>query len=276
MSYLLSLQDFWTYPFLSWALLGTFVVSLSCGLLSPLIVAKRYAFIGSAISHSTLLGLSIAALIFDRSSTLGFFLSTLLVTLFLTMILARATYNRVLPSDSMIGIFFSVTMGLGILIHSSFTPNQTDLVGFLFGNILLVTPLDIYLGVVFLMMTIIALIWGFKKWIYDLYDPQGAALAGIPTKSLHVVLYILMTVVIVSSLKIAGTVLVNTLIIIPGVFALRVASSMRSAFIISAIFSTSISLIALSLSNFFDLPSGATLAVVQFIALGISFFKKPS
>lgn len=272
MSYLASLQDFWTFSFLSWALLGTVIVSLSCGLLSPLIVAKRYAFIGSAISHSTLLGLSIAALIFERSSTLGFFLSTLFITLILTMILARATYDRALPSDSMIGIFFSVTMGLGILIHSTFTPNQTDLMSFLFGNILLVTPLDIYLGLIFLLMTIGALVWGFKKWIYDLYDPQGAALAGIPTKTLHLILFTLMTVVIVSSLKIAGTVLVNTLIIIPGVFALRVASSMKAAFFISALFSVVVSVVALTISNYLDLPSGATLAVVQFIALTFSVF----
>lgn len=255
---------------------GTIIVSLSCGLLSPLIVAKRYAFIGSAISHSTLLGLSLAALLFQQSNGLGFFLTTLTMTLIPTMILARATFQKTVPSDSIIGIFFSVTMGLGILIHTTFTPNQTDLMSFLFGNILLVTKLDIYLGLFFFVITLAVLFWGFKKWVYELYDPQGAALAGVPTKSLHALLFVLMTVVIVSSLKIAGTVLVNTLIIIPGVFGLRMASSMKTAFIYSAVFSLCVSLIALSLSNFLNLPSGATLAVVQFIFLSVSFLYKKS
>jgi ABC-type Mn2+/Zn2+ transport system permease subunit len=259
--------DFLNYDFLWRALWGTIFVSLSCGVLSPLIVARKYAFIGSAMSHSTLLGLSIAASFFANAGAMVFFLITLSVTLLITSFLAKSTYKEKLPSDSLIGIFFTVTMGLGMIIHSKFSPNQSDLLNYLFGQILLIEVADLWIAFSLCLLCLIGLALSFKKWCYFLYDPAGAELAGVPVKALHYGQFLLMTLVIVSSLKIAGTVLVNTLLIIPGVFALSFARSMKQTFIYSMVFSVIVSAFALVITNAFNWPSGAGLAVVQFVVL---------
>lgn len=268
-----ALMDFFNYDFLWRALWGTIFVSISCGVLSPLIVARKYAFIGSAMSHSTLLGLSIAASFFAHAGAMVFFLITLSVTLVITSFLAKSTYKEKLPSDSLIGIFFTVTMGLGMIIHSKYSPNQSDLLNYLFGQILLIEGTDLWIASALAITCLVGLIMSFKKWCYFLYDPAGAELAGVPVKALHYGQFLLMTLVIVSSLKIAGTVLVNTLLIIPGVFSLSFASSMKQTFVYSIIFSITVSCLALVLTNTFNWPSGAGLAVVQFfvlvLALGI-------
>lgn len=262
-----ALTDFYHYDFLRRALLGTLFVSFSCGILSPLIVARKYAFIGSAMSHSTLLGLSIAASFFANAGAMIFFIVTLTVTLFITSFLARSAYKEKLPSDSLIGIFFTVTMGLGMIIHSKYSPNQSDLLGHLFGQILLIEQTDLWIALGLSLLCLLGLWASFKKWCYFLYDPAGAELAGVPVKTLHYGQFLIMTLVIVSSLKIAGTVLVNTLLIIPGVFALSFANSMKQTFIYSIIFSVCVSTLALILTNAFNWPSGAGLAVVQFAVL---------
>lgn len=263
-------DDLQTYDFLVRALIGTIFVSLSCGVLSPLIVARKYAFIGSALSHSTLLGLAIAASFFAHAGPMSFFGITLGVTLVITSFLAKSTYHQTMPSDSLIGIFFTVTMGLGMIIHTKFSPNQGNLLGYLFGQILLIETIDLWIAAGLAMLCLIGLILTFKKWCYLLYDPAGAELAGVPSKLMHYCLFFIMTLVIVSSLKIAGTVLVNTLLIIPGFFALSFARSMKETFLLSILFSTIVSAIALIITNAYDLPSGAGLALVQFVVLMIA------
>lgn len=260
-------MDFFHYDFLWRALWGTLFVSISCGVLSPLIVARKYAFIGSAMSHSTLLGLAIAASFFAQAGAMVFFLITLSVTLIITSFLAKSTYKEKLPSDSLIGIFFTVTMGLGMIIHSKYSPNQSDLLNYLFGQILLIEGTDLWIALGLAILSLMGLFLSFKKWCYFLYDPAGAELAGVPVKALHYGQFLLMTLVIVSSLKIAGTVLVNTLLIIPGVFALSFARSMKQTFAYAIAFSIIVSTLALILTNAFNWPSGAGLAVVQFVVL---------
>ena len=139
MSIIQSIQEFGQYDFLLYALLGTIFLSLTCGLISPLIIARRNAFMGAAISHSTLLGLAISLSLFSVSESLPVFLSTLTITLVLTLFLARSTLRHKMPNDTLIGIFYTSTMAMGIIIHSLFAKDKGDLLSFLFGNILLLT-----------------------------------------------------------------------------------------------------------------------------------------
>ena len=137
MNFVSGMTDFFQYDFLFLSLIGTVLLSLSCGLISPLIISKRYAFMGAAVSHSTILGLSIALSLVPDTDGLNIFLITLGVTLVMVLFLAGATFRQRLPSDSLIGIFFTGSMGLGVIIHSLFAQQKGDLMGYLFGNIFL-------------------------------------------------------------------------------------------------------------------------------------------
>jgi ABC-type Mn2+/Zn2+ transport system permease subunit len=267
----MNLLDFWHYDFLQKAMLATVLLAINCGLISPMVVAKRYAFLGSALSHSTLLGVALALAFFPGHSSLLHFALTLVVTLLLTTFLAHATLKEQSPSDAFIGIFYSITMGLGVMIHSLFNQGQGELLNILFGNILLVTTADLILMGSLSLILLLALIIPFQKWCFFLYDTEGAKRFQIPVKIYHYALFFLMTTVIVASLKLAGTVLVNTLLIIPGFFAIRFAQSMRGVFIISVGFSLCFSLLALIVANASNLPIGASFAVVQFIGLILGF-----
>lgn len=268
------INDFFQYDFLLYALLGTICLALTCGLISPLIIARKNAFMGAAISHSTLLGLAISLSFFHASQTLSVFLTTLLITVFLTLFLAYSTFRQKLPSDSMIGIFYTSTMALGIIVHTLFSRDQGDLLGFLFGNILLLTTSDLYLSLGLLILTIIILLVPFKKWLFLTYDEEGAITSGIRAGIYHYTFFILLSFLIVTSIKLAGTVLVETLLLVPGFFALKFSRNIRQAFVISSLFSLVFAVLGIILANAFGLPSGATLAVVLFLALVLSLFLK--
>lgn len=260
-------MDFFEFPFLTRALIATLCLSATCGLLSPLVIAKRYAFLGSAVSHSTLLGLAIGTAISGREAPMSLFLWTLVITLILSLFLARATWRQALPSDTLIGLFFTGTMGLGTLVHALTSRGSGDLLSFLFGNVLLLTDTDVAISVLIsaLIFPIILLPW--RYWLLTTYDEDFALVTGLPAKLLHFIFVTMLTALIVSALKISGTVLVNALLLAPGFFALSFARNIKATFTLSLIFSTATALFGLILANYLETPSGATLAVTQLLFL---------
>ena len=267
MSLVQGMTDFFQYDFLFLALIGTLLLSLSCGLISPLIIAKRYAFMGAAVSHSTILGLSLALSLVPDTASVNIFLITLGVTLIMVLFLASATFRQRLPSDSLIGIFFTGSMGLGVIIHSSFAGQKGDLMGYLFGNILLLDKGDLFLSGILLLLLIPIILFPLKRWLYIIYDEEGAIVSGLSVKFFHYLFFILLTFLIVSSLKIAGAVLVNTLLLVPGVFGLKFGKNIKQVILYSVSFSLIGSMLGLYLANLKNFPSGATLAVVQLTLL---------
>lgn len=229
---------------------------------------------GSAISHSTLLGLAIALSLFTSENTLSIFGTTLVITILCTLFLAFSTFRQKLPSDSLIGIFYTSTMAMGIIIHSAFSKDKTDLLSFLFGNILLLTKEDLLLSVGLLFITAPLLIIPFKKWLFLTYDEESAMTSGINAKLFHYLFFILLSLLIVTSIKLAGTILIETLLLVPGFFALKFASNVRQTFIYSVVFSAFFAVLGILIANSYGLPSGATLAVVLFVALVLSLLLK--
>lgn len=260
------LTDFFTYPFLMNALFSSILLSILCGLLSPIIVAKKFAFMGASLSHGALLGVAVGLCFFDESSLMGhvsLFFITLLVTLLAVSPLAISTFRQKLPSDALIGLFFTATMGLGLIIHQTSGSGKGDLLGYLFGNILTLGSFD--MGLLVFLGLLVAPIIFYKKneWILFLFDEEAAAIQGLKTKVYHFLLYLLLTLVIVGGLKISGVILINSFLLTPGIFALKWAPNAHKSFLYSVLFAISSTIVGLLLANGMNFPVGATLAVTQ-------------
>lgn len=261
------IQDFIEFPFIQYAFLSIIFLTLVCGIISPFIIVKKSAFMGAAISHSALLGVAVALALFGESNPWGIYLITGLITSVLALFLASMTFRQKIPSDGLIGIFFTTTMGLGMIIHQQFAANQGDLLSYLFGNILLITSFDVILAFLLLVIAGLCILPFYRHWIYFSYDEEMAFTQGLPTKLLHFLFYFIITFIIVSSLKIAGTVLINTLLLVPGVFALKFSSNTKSLLWYSCLFSLGSGIFSFILANHIEWPVGPTLSVFQFLLL---------
>jgi len=188
---------------------------------------------------------------------------TTIITLLAATPLALTTFRQKLPSDALIGLFFTATMGLGLLIHQSLGPGKGDLMSYLFGNILMLSNLDLII-LAFLAVVIIVLVWRHKlSWILFLYDEEAAFIQGLPTKRYHILFFLILTLVIVSGLKISGVILINSFLLIPGIFSLKYAPTAKKTFSYSLIFSLTTTLLGLILANGLGLSMGPALAVTQ-------------
>lgn len=260
------LWDFWQYDFLKNAFVATTLLSIACGLISPLVIAKRYAFLGSAVSHSTLLSLVLSAFVLSIDSPWSFPL-TVIITLILSFVLGWMSFKKRLPPDTSIGLFYTSTMGLGMILHTLLKNQSTDMSALLFGNILLINNYDLIYCTFLAIICAVVILGLFWKWQLLASDPEGAELSGLNVAFYHFFFLFLLTTLIVAAVKIAGSIAVNSWIIAPGVFALSVAKDLKTTYLSSVLYALLSSWPGLILANSFNLPSGACICVCQFAFL---------
>lgn len=264
----MSLVDFINYDFLTYSLIATLFLSLVFGLISPFIIAKRYAYMGAAISHSTLLSISITSFIFQVIGAFSAFLSVLIITLIIIAPLAYSSrVKKNLPSDGLIGVYFTATMALGILISNHSPAGSERLMSYLFGNIILITVNDVIITILMALFVVTIIILKFRRWMLFTFDPMGAELAGISVGRYHYLFYFILCLLIVTSIKLAGSILITSFLLLPGIAGLSTARNSKQVFITSIIFSILSAVLGLILANAYDLSAGATMAFVQFISL---------
>jgi zinc transport system permease protein len=259
--------QWWQYGFIWESILILSVIAAIFGLLSPFVVSKKAAFLGEAISHSTFLGLSIASCFLQLDQQLGIFGVSLTVTACCALILVSKTKEQNQITDSYFGVYLVVTMGLGAIIHQNYGNPQIDLLSLLFGDILLLSRTDTFLVMIAAVILILIYQKYKKAWTILAIPPHHSHfLLKDKTKSEAAFIFAL-TLSILVAVKVTGTLIANSLLIMPGIAALKLATNMRRLAIISVLFSVSTALSGLILSFAISSPVGPTLAVFQFICL---------
>ena len=251
--------------FFSRALIGGFGVAVVAGPLGCFIIWRRLAYFGDTLSHSALLGVAIALLL-ELNITLSVFIVSVLVALMLLVLQKRAS----LSSDALLGLLAHSVLAIGLVVLAFMTWVRVDLMGFLFGDILAITTVDLALiwggGVV--VLAILAKIWKalFAATVsYDLALAEG----GKPDQ-VNLVFMILMAAVIAVSMKIVGVLLITALLIIPAAAARRFATSPEQMAVVAIILGIVSVYIGLNGSLEFDTPAGPSIVVAALACFVLS------
>ena len=251
------------YDFFQHALITTILISINCGLVGTYIVAKRMVFISGGITHASFGGLGIAyylgfppmlgATIFSLLSAIG--------NLFLSN-------NKRFREDSLIGMFWSTGMAIGILfiyLTPGYAPN---LMSYLFGNILTVTGKQILLYAILCAFIVLFFIRFFRPLFYIAFDKEYSKTHGIAVNLIEVCITTIMALCIVLCLKLAGIILVISYLTLPQTIAGLFYKNFVQQLWASALISTIGSVIGLFVSATLDIPTGASI-VVCFLVLFI-------
>jgi zinc transport system permease protein len=255
-----------SYEFGRRALLAGLVMGLGCAVLAFFVVLRRMAFVGVGISHAALGGVALGVIlgIDPLLAALGFSVAVA------WLIGAVAGRGR-LSEETAIGIFFPTAMALGVALMAG-TPNyRQDLLGYLFGNILLVQESDLIFASVLIGLTLAITLFFFKELLFISVDEETARAAGLPAVRLRFLLLTLLAITIVSAIKVIGIVLLSAFLVIPAATAQILAPGVRSMLLIS-IAAALVSVVGgLWISWMVNLPSGAAIvllaAVLFFLAM---------
>lgn len=230
------------------------------GLLAGLgifVTLRKMAFFGDGIAHSSLAGISLAILL--GWSPLPVALAWALMVALVIWWLEKSVR---LPSDTLIGIFFTASMAVGILVISRTEGYQPEIISYLFGNILSVGKGD--LAVILTLSAAIAawLAISFRRLTFMSLTEESAAVAGIRIRLHSALLYVALALTTVLGVKAFGIILVSALLILPAATSRLLTRNFRSYIVVSLILSQITVLTGLALSCRMDLPSGAAIVAV--------------
>lgn len=257
-------------PFMQKAFIAGLLVSLLTGIISTFIVLRKMSFVGAGISHASFGGVAI-----------GFFagINPLIAAIIYCILVAlgiEVTGRKGnISEDVSIGIFYAVSMALGIAIVSLSKAYNLDLFGYLFGNILAITEGDLLLTVaVSIPVTALMLIF-LKEFFLITYDEELARVSGIRVNAMNVLFLVSLSVSIVISIRIVGIILVAALLVIPGATARLFAKSLIAMILLSCVTGAVSVMAGLFISYRYNVAPGAcivlTAAAIFFVPL---FLKK--
>ncbi len=270
------ITDIFHYGIIQRAVLIGLLVGASCSLLSVYVVLRRMAFIGQGISHSAFGGIALGLLILGSAShlTWGINLITAVFCITVAVLIGIISRQGRISEDSVIGVFFSISMALGIVFIGLRKQYSPEVFTYLFGNILSVTTADVVIEAVLSLIIIGCILFLNKELQAFVFSEELARAAGIPVEFLRYLLLVLLSLTIVISVKIIGIVLISAFLVIPGATAHLLARSFKSMMLISLIFGMTTSLVGLLISNIIGLPSGAMVVITQFVVFVSALFVK--
>ncbi len=256
------------YSFMQKALIAGSIVAITCALLGVFLILRRMALIGDGFSHIAFGGVA-----------LGLFLNyipfgiALIFSIVAALLIVKLREWTKIYGDVSIGIVFSFSLALGVILISLAHGFSVDLHYFLFGNIVSITEEDVLLAVSLGLIVFVLLIFYNKELMYISFDEVSARVAGIPVQKLNTLLIVLTAVVVVISIRIVGILLISSFLIIPPAAALQIARSFKQTLFFSAIFGLISILVGLFASFFLDIASGGSIvmtSIVIFVLASIS------
>jgi zinc transport system permease protein len=255
------------YIFLRYALLGIVLASVACGIVGTYVVVRRLVFISGGIAHASLGGVGIA-LYAGVPPLIMTLLVSVLSALGIRKITGREGGDANEREDSVIAVFWTLGMAVGILFGFLTKGYGSDLSGYLFGNLLMITPADLWLLGGVAALTVAGVVCYHRQLTACAFDPDFARTAGLPVVVIEYVMMVLIAVTIVAVLRIVGIVLAIALLTIPQMTAGLFARNMRQMMWWSSLLCLGIGLLGLTASYLLDVPSGATLVIC---ACGVYF-----
>lgn len=251
------LLEILTLPFMQRALLGGALLSLISSYFGVFVISRKMSFLGSGLAHAAFGGVALGFL-FDTEPLVVAIPFTILISLLITW----TKNHSPLHSDAAIGIFFSCSMALGILILNYNQGETTNAMVYLFGSLLALNDLDLLIIIIFLILTFLSFpLWG--KWAYATFDQQLAKSDGLKIMRDDYLLSAFISTNVVIAIKIMGILLVSAFLVIPPATA-RLSSKRFSIMTLnSLLIGLSSTLLGLILSYIYDLPSGASIIMFQ-------------
>lgn len=257
------------YGFLQKALLTSIMVGVICGVIGCFIILRGMALMGDAISHAVLPGVAISYML-----GINFLIGAVFSGVVTAIAIGYVSQNSRIKNDVSIGIMFTAAFALGIILIT-LLKSSTDLYHILFGNVLAVRPIDMWITLGIGVFVLLAIYVFYKELLVSSFDPTMAATYGLPINIIHYFLMTLLTLVTVASLQTVGIVLVVAMLITPAATAYLLTDRLWIMIYLSAGFGVLSSIVGLYFSYTYNLASGATIVMTATILFIFVFFFSP-
>lgn len=257
---------FFTMEMFQRSFIASILVTITAGLIGSFLLLRNLALIGDGLAHVSFGGIAIAIAL-GSTAPLWF---ALFFSVISSIIIYELQSREILSGDASIAIFLTGMLGLGLVVLRIWGGGiTTDIEGYMFGSLLLVDNSSLNLIILIFLVTSISILLLYRGLLATSLDPISAEVQGLPVRKMGLWFSILTALVVVSMVKITGTLLATALLVTPAATAQQVSRSFKTSLILTQIFGLIMLFLGLYFSAENGTGSGSMIALVSVIVFGL-------
>ncbi|MCM0593184.1 MAG: metal ABC transporter permease [Gloeotrichia echinulata IR180] len=248
------------FPFMQRAIAGAVLMGILGGMLGSFVTLRQLSFFSHAVGHAALVGVALGVLLQLNPTWM-----LLPFTLVFGVIVIYFIDKTDLGSDSVLSIVLSGALAIGVILTSFIQGFRGNLMGVLFGDILAIDATDLILTLLVLVGGSIFLLSTLRQQILLTLNPDVAQVQGIPVQLYRYGFVVLLSLAVAVAIKAVGVLLVNAFLVIPASTAKLMSHQFNQFLLMSVIVGASSSVAGMMVSGIFNLASGPSIVLVQFL-----------
>lgn len=259
------------WDFMKNALLAILIMTPLFGLVSTTIVTGKMSFFSDALGHSAFTGIAIGCICGVSQPTWIAVIFSVGFALLFSFVRSRSTHT----ADTLIGVFSSTAVALGIFIATFGGGSFTKYNAYLIGDILSVTPSEIgMLALVLLAVILFWVVFSSRMTLTSIY-PQLASSRGISTAMVQTVFTVVIAVIVTMAISWVGLLILNSLLVLPSAASRNIARNLRQYHTFSVLFALMAGIAGLVISYYLGTSTGASICLVLAVIFAVTFcFRK--
>ncbi|BAZ79421.1 ABC-3 protein [Sphaerospermopsis kisseleviana NIES-73] len=262
------------FPFMQRAIIGAVLMGILGGLLGSFVTLRQLSFFSHAVGHAALVGVALGVLLNTNPHWM-----LLPFTLIFGVVVLYLIDKTDLASDSVLSIVLSGSLAIGVILSSMIEGYRGNLMAVLFGDILAIDRTDLILTLLVLLGSSIFLLSTLRSQILLTLNPDVAQVQGVPVQLYRYGFVILLSLAVAVAIKAVGVLLVNAFLVIPSATAKLISHHFSRFLILSVIVGSCSSIAGMMVSGVFNLASGPSIVLVQFLVFvfvfaGVKFGKQ--
>ena len=255
-----NLLELLQFPFMQRAIAGGILMGLLGGLLGSFVTLRQLSFYSHAVGHSALVGIVLGVILQLNPTWM-----LLPFTLIFGVVVLYLIDQTDLASDTILNVVLSGTLAIGIILSTLIRGYRGGLMNVLFGDILAITQVDLFLTLLLLFGSGIYLLSTLEDQILLTLNLSVAKVQGIPVQLHRYLFVVLLSLTVALATKAIGILLVNAFLVIPAAIAKLLSQKFRTFLTLSIILGVLSSIIGIVFSGLFNWPSGPSIVLVQFL-----------
>ena len=255
------------WDFMKNALLAILLMSPLFGLMSTMIVTGRMSFFSDALGHSAFTGIAIGCICGAAAPTWVAVIFSVVFALLFSYVRSRSNQ----AADTLIGVFSSAAVALGIFIATMNGGSFTKYNKYLIGDILSVTPGEIgMLALTLLAVVIFWVVYSNRLTLTNIH-PALASSRGVPVALTQTIFTAAIAVVVTLAISSVGLLILNSLLVLPAASARNVSRNLKQYHLFSVFFALAAGIAGLTASYYWGCSAGAAISLVLALIFAVSF-----
>lgn len=255
------------YDFMKNALLGVLLVTPMFGILGTMVVNNKMSFFSDALGHSALTGIAVGVML-GVDNTL---VSMLAFSILLTIAIINVKNAKTASVDTIIGVFSSSAVALGIVILS-YNGGFNKYSAYLIGDLLSISNNDIFMLIISFIAVLLIWFTCFNKFLLVSINHTFARSRGVNVKFYEYVFTILVAIIVTISIQWVGILVISSMMILPAASARNISNNIRQYHIYSISIAVISGILGLFLSYHFGCATGATIVLISSVFFAFTYF----